>query len=103
MADDGGGNLASESEIIDNISLSFEDMGTVFTSAGSIPVTATVRAAGSFTEAHSAMEYLESGGLIATEGSGSDVIPIGFVYFLEEFDEILQENLFTIYIDEDTN
>lgn len=103
MADDGGGGLDTPANIQDHIDLSFEDLATIFTDPASIPTSASVRPAGSFTDAHDAMTYLETGGLVATENSGANTIPIGFVYMLKEFDEVLEDWLFTVYIDEDTN
>lgn len=102
MADEGG-LLASQAEVEANILESFEQMGTVFTSSGSIPSTASVRIAGTFTDANDCYRYLEQGGLVAAENDGVDVIPIGFVYLLEKYDEILMEMTYSVYIDEDTN
>lgn len=101
-ADDGGGGLASLSEIDDNILSSFESIGTVYTTVGDIPATATVRPAGKFTQADSARAYLEQGGLVAVDTDGVTVIPMSFVYFLQEFDDILQEDTYTVYIDTET-
>lgn len=102
MSDDGAGGLASESEIQQNIIDSFSDLGTVYTSPESVPSTATERPAGTFSDASDAMRYLERGGLVAVDDSGN-VAPMGFVYFLQNYDEIYDEYEFTVYIDEDTS
>jgi len=100
MADDGMGGLDTVENIDARIASSFEDMGTVYTSEGSIPSTASIRLAGTFAGADNARSYLEYGGLIVTEDAGATVVPIGFVYFLREFDEVTQEYLYRVYIDE---
>ncbi len=100
MSDDGGGGLEDVPGTEANIETSFLDLGTLYTSPASIPSTATVRPAGTFTDARDAREYLEIGGLVG--GSGGSVIPLGFVYFLQEFDEYLWENTYTVYIDENS-
>lgn len=101
MSDDGGGGLATPSEIQANIAASFADLGSVYTSAASIPTTATERGAGRFSDASDAVRYLEKGGLVSLDNSGN-VAPIGFVYFLEEYDEIYDEYYYIVYIDEDS-
>jgi len=100
MADDGSGGLDTVENIDNHIKSSFEDMGTVYTDEASIPSTASIRLAGTFAGADNARSYLEYGGLIVTEDAGATVVPIGFVYFLREFDEITQEYLYRVYIDE---
>lgn len=100
MADDGLGGLDTVENIDARIHTSFSDMGTVYTSEGSIPETASIRLAGTFAGADNARSYLEYGGLIVTEDAGATVVPIGFVYFLREFDEVTQEYLYRVYIDE---
>lgn len=102
MADDGLGGLASQPEVETNISASFDQLGTVVSSASLVPGTATIRPAGSFTDADSLQVYLEDGGLVVTDGAGN-VEPIGFVWIVEEFDDILYEMTYQVYIDEDTS
>lgn len=101
IADDGTGSVRSNSEIIDQIAAEFANMGTVYTDLGDIPSTATMRASGQFASPEDALEYLHRGGLVGSDGD--DVIPLGFVYFYEEFDDTYYENIYTVYIDEDTN
>lgn len=102
MSDDGGGGLASPSEIEDNISDSFDDIGTVVTDEGDLPVTADIRPAGVFTDANSMKDYLTTGGLVVTDAS-SNTEAIGWVWILESFDEIINAPIWTVYIDSDTN
>lgn len=101
MADDGLGDLASQSEVEANISASFAQLGTVVSDESLVPVSATIRPAGSFTDADSLHRYLEDGGLVVTDGAGN-VEPIGFVWIVESFDDILFEITYQVYIDEDT-
>lgn len=102
MADDGMGGLDTVENIDNRISSSFTEMGTIYTDEESIPETASVRLAGTFSTADNARSYLEYGGLIVTEDAGATVVPIGFVYFLKEFDEVTEEYLYRVYIDEDS-
>ncbi len=102
MSDDGAGDLASLPQVESAISGSFDELGQVVTDTGDLPGTATVRPSGSFSDAESAKEYLDRGGLLVVDSDG-DVEPIGFVWFLKEFDEVLQQDVWTVYIDEDTS
>ncbi len=101
MADDGLGGLASLPAIEGSVSDSFDELGNVVSDPGDLPGTATVRPSGSFSDAESAKEYLDRGGLLVVDSAGN-VEPIGFVWFLTEFDEVLQMDIWTVYIDEDT-
>lgn len=101
MADDGLGGLASLPDVEQAISDSFEELGEVVAIPGDLPGTATIRPSGSFSDAEDAREYLDRGGLLAVDAAGN-VEPIGFVWFLMEFDEVLQQVIWTVYIDEDT-
>lgn len=102
MADDGLGGLDTLPGVKANISTSFEDLATVVTLSGDLPVTTTIRPNGSFSDAASLHEYLETGGLVVTDGGGFTE-PIGFVWLLKEFDDILEQYVWTVYIDENTN
>lgn len=102
MADDGMGGLADEATISDNIASSFADLGTIYTDTGDIPSTASVRAAGTFTDSFAARQWLEAGGLVASDNSGN-LQPIGFVYFFEYFDDLLEVDAWEVWIDEDTS
>lgn len=102
MADDGAGDLADLGEVETNIATSFSDVANVVTDPGDLPVTTSIRPNGSFTDAQSMREYLEQGGLVVTDGAGN-LEPIGFVWALQEFDDILYQEVWTVYIDEDTN
>ncbi len=102
MADEGGG-LATQEEVEEHVASSFEQLGTIYVDPENIPSSATIRPAGVFTDANDAYRYLEQGGLIVTENDGADVIPIGFVYLLKEYDAVLMEMTWTVYIDEETN
>lgn len=100
MADDGVGNLATDSEIQQNITDHMEQLGIVTTVIGDIPSSATIRASGLFTDSQDALEYLELGGLVAHDGS--DNIPLGFVHFYFYYDDDLQADVYQVYIDEDS-
>ncbi len=100
MADDGAGNLASDSQIQDNISEAMALLGNVTTDPDDIPVGASIRASGLFTDSADALEYLELGGLVAT--SGGDNIPLPFVHFLYYYDDDLQEEVYQIYISDES-
>ncbi len=102
MADDGMGGLATPSEIADNISDAFEDIATMVTDVGDLPSTTSIRTNGSFTDAHACYQYLLDGGLVVTDGAGNTQA-IGFVWVVKEFDEILWEMVYTVYIDDETN
>lgn len=102
MADDGTGQVAPDSEIQANIAADFATLGTVFGDVNDIPDTASFRAAGRFTDPHAAAEYLELGGLVIRDDQGN-LQPIGFVYFLQYYDEILEDWVYEVWIDEDTN
>jgi len=101
LLDDGSGGLVDAATQQARTESDFAQMGFVYTDYGDISTTASVRVAGQFTSAWDAMAYLEIGGLTATDGSGN-LAPIGFVYFLKEFDEGLGEYTYTVYIDEET-
>ncbi len=101
MSDDGLGGLATPTEVEQAIIDSFDELGQVVTIPGDLPGTTTIRPSGSFSDAESAKEYLDRGGLLVVDDAGN-VEPIGFVYFLMEFDEVLQEYIWTVWIDEDT-
>lgn len=102
MADDGFGGLASEEEIQDNITSSLDDIVNVVTDSGDLPVTTTIRPNGFFTDANDLKEYLQNGGLLATNESG-DAEPLSFVWVVWEFDDVLQQDVALVYIDSDTN
>lgn len=102
MADEGGG-LATQAQVEEHVAGSFESLATIYDDPGDIPSSATIRPAGVFTDANDAYRYLEQGGLVATENDGVDIIPIGFVYLLKEYDEVLMEMTWTVYIDQETN
>ncbi len=101
MANDGGGGLATPSEILDNVDASFAELATVVTDPENLPETSTIRPAGSFTDANSLHQYLENGGLVVTDAAG-DASPIGFVWLLKVYDDILNEFIWQVYIDENT-
>lgn len=101
MADDGVGGLATPSEIEDNVDASFDNLATVVTDVESLPETTTIRPSGAFSDAQSLFEYLHAGGLVVTDESGN-VAPIGFVWLVQYFDDILQQEVWQVYIDEDT-
>lgn len=102
MSDDGLGGLASLTEVEQAIADSFDELGNVATLIGDIPSTASIRPAGSFSDGESAKEYLDRGGLLVVDNMGN-VEPIGFVWFLQEFDLVLEQYVWTVYIDDDTN
>jgi hypothetical protein len=102
MADDGTGALEDVPGIEANISASVEDVAQVVTDVADLPNTTTIRLNGTFSDASDLHEYLEAGGLVVTDGSGNTE-PIGFVWVLEEFDDILYQTMYQVYIDEDTN
>jgi len=96
MADDGVGGLDSVPNISDHISASFEDLGVVITDIGLLPADAHIRPAGSFASADTALSYLEQGGLVST--FNGELQPLPWVYLFKFFDEVLQENLYQVYI-----
>lgn len=97
----GGGGLATEAEIQAKIQEDMESLGNVVTDIGDIPGTASARANGVFTDAESAMEYLETGGLVASTDTG-DYEPMSFVYLYQRFDAVLDCLVWEVYIDQDT-
>ncbi len=101
MSDDGVGDLATPAQVEAAILASFTELGEIATIPGDLPGTTTIRPSGSFSDAESAKEYLDRGGLLVVDDSGN-VEPIGFVWFLQEFDDVLQQVVWTVYIDEDT-
>lgn len=102
MADDGTGDLADLPEVEANVDASFADLGNVVASEAELPSSATIRPNGSFSDAASLHVYLESGGLVVTDGAGN-AEPIGFVWLVKEFDDILFEYLWQVYIDQETD
>lgn len=100
MADDGGGGLASQAQVEANIEASFSDVANVLTDPGDVPASASVRPAGRFGTADDLKEYLELGGLVASDGVNT--VPMGFVYVLQEYDEIYEQDMYIVYIDEDS-
>jgi len=102
MSDDGGGGLASLPEVEDNLVASFEEVVLVVDDPADLPATASIRPAGSFSDAESLKEYLDSGGLLVVDASGNTE-PIGFVWCLMMFDEVLQQDVWQVYIDDNTN
>lgn len=102
MADDGSGNLADLPTVEASLSASFGDLGTVVTDEAFLPGTTSIRPNGVFTNADDLREYLDQGGLIAY-GSDGKSIPFSWVYILEQFDDVLQENVWQVHIDSDTN
>jgi len=101
MADDGTGNLASQSLVDSNIDASFAELATVVTDPDDLPVTTSIRPNGTFTDAESCQQYLETGGLIVTDDA-ENVEPIGFVWLFKEWDDILEQYVWTVYIDSET-
>jgi len=102
MADDGTGQVADDATIQQNVRDAFSTLGTVFDDVGDIPLTASFRAKGRFTDAHDAETYLELGGLVIRDENG-DTVPIGWIYFNHYFDEILEEEVYEVWVDDDTN
>ncbi len=101
MADGGLGTLASQAQVDTNIDASFNDIVIVVDDPGDLPTSTTIRPNGSFSDAASMHEYLETGGLVVTDNL-LNAEPIGFVWALKEFDEILEQLIWTVYIDQDT-
>lgn len=101
MADDGAGGLADPSAVAANVSASFEDLATVVTDIGDLPTSTTIRMSGVFSDASDLHEYLEAGGLIATDEDGY-AEPLGFVWLLQHYDDILEQEMWTVWIDQDT-
>lgn len=101
MSDDGLGGLATPSEIADNISASIDDVAISVADVASLPSTATIRPAGTFTDAYDLRLYLERGGLSVVDEFGNTA-PIGFVYVVESLDPILNEITWQVYIDTET-
>lgn len=102
MADDGEGGLAPLPEVVQAIADSFTELGQVVTDVEDLPLTATIRPAGAFSDAESAKEYLDRGGLLVVDDE-KNVEPIGFVWFLQEWDPVLEQYVWTVYIDENTD
>lgn len=102
MADDGGGGLADLPEVEANLAASFEELALVVDDPADLPATTTIRPAGSFSDADSLKEYLDKGGLLVVDSSGNTE-PIGFVWLLQMYDEVLEQDVWQVYIDEDTN
>lgn len=102
MADDGAGDLADLPTVESNLSASFSDLGTVITDPGDIPGTASIRPNGVFTNADDLREYLDQGGLI-TYDTDEKAVPFSWIYILEAFDEVLQEQTWQVYIDSQTD
>lgn len=102
MADDGMGQVDSEANIAANIASEFGTLGTVVTDESSLPMDASFRPAGRFTDAHDAETYLESGGLVLRDAFGN-TIPFPWVYWLRVFDEILEEDTYQVYIRDDSD
>lgn len=101
MSDDGLGGLAPLSQVEQQIADSFTELGQVVTDTEDLPVSATIRPSGAFSDAESAKEYLDRGGLLVVDEEGNTE-PIGFVWFLQEWDEALEQYVWMVYIDEDT-
>jgi len=101
-ADDGTGELDSVSGIEADIAAQFEIIGTVVTDEVDLPVDANIRLNGSFASPEDAIKYLEGGGLIAYDTDGSP-IPLPWVYFLKTFNDILQEDVWQVYIRDDSD
>jgi hypothetical protein len=99
MADDGSGQVDTESNIAANIAAEFGTLGTVVSDEMSLPVDSSFRPSGRFTDAHDAETYLESGGLVLRDDLGN-TIPFPWVYWLKTFDEILEEDVYQVYIRE---
>lgn len=97
----GGGGLASEAQIQANIQADMASLGNVVTDLIDIPGTASARANGVFTETEAMMDYLETGGLVASTDTG-DYEPMSFVYLYQRFDDVLNCLVWEVYIDEDT-
>ena len=96
MADDGVGGLDSVPNIGDHISASFEELGNVVTDIVDLPDDAHIRPAGSFASADAAMSYLEQGGMVST--IGGVISPMPWVYFYKYFDDVLWEDIYQVYI-----
>lgn len=100
MADDGTGNLASDSEVEQNLRDFTSLLGNVVGSPVDIPPDVDIRANGLFTSPDDLREYLERGGLISHDGT--DYQPSPLVYILEEYDGDLGEWTFQVYIANDS-
>ena len=101
-ADDGTGNLDDVSGIEADVAAQFQIIGTVVTDEVDLPVDAHIRLNGSFFHPDDARKYLESGGLIAYDTNG-EPIPLPWVYFLKTFNDILQEEVWQVYIRDDSD
>lgn len=99
MADDGAGNLEPPSAIETALEAEFAELGTVLTTSDDVPVSASVRPAGAFTDSQDALGYLERGGLAVVTETGEH-LPTSWVYFVREWDEILFEYVYQVYIDD---
>lgn len=102
MADDGTGQVADDATIQSHIDDAFGTLGMVVADVGDIPDSASLRPAGRFTDAHDAEEYLERGGLVLRDENG-DTFPFPWVYFFRYFDDVLQEDVYEVWLDDDTN
>lgn len=102
MADDGFGGLATEEEIQDNITSSLADIANVVDDPEDLPSETSIRPNGFFTDANDLKEYLQNGGLLATDELG-DAEPLSFVWIVWSFDDVLQSDVAQVYIQKDTD
>lgn len=101
MADDGLGGLGDILSIEAAVSASFAELGTVTTDVEDIPISASVRANGVFTDADDMGTYLENGGLVVTDEFGNRE-PMSFIWVHKYYDDVLLQNVYQVYIDENT-
>ncbi len=101
MADDGAGNLEPPLAIEAAIEAEFDELGTVITDPDDVPVGASIRPAGGFTDSQDALGYLERGGLATVTDTGEH-LPTSWVYFLRFWDEVLFEYVYQVYISDDS-
>ena len=100
-ADDGVGGLASEAQIQAKIEEDMATLGNIVTDLEDLPPTATSRANGVFTDAQSAMEYLDEGGLVAIDDMG-EYVPMSWVHFFQYFDEGIGTMVWEVWIEKDS-
>lgn len=101
IADDGTGNLRSEAAIEQALRDEMGIFAQVDGDLGNFPSDANIRPKGFFTDPEDLREYLELGGLVATQGG--DYIPVTWIWLHEVYDDTLEEWTYQVYIQEDTN
>jgi hypothetical protein len=100
----GGGEgdpAASSADIQGYIGGVLSDLGNIHADVSTVPVTSSERANGVFFDVNDLIRYLDGGALVYRDGDGN-FIPNPIVHIVKSVDEFSDNELYTVWIDDES-